>query len=632
MSVSTKNVQKNVKKSLANTWDQNQRSNSLYNVGSEVEDLISDEEGLPIGNRDAEAIMENLVRNENADPTRKEIGGEERLLGTNIEDERFQRHVDFPAEIDTDYHPAQSEIATEVFRNPADMAFRTENLRYLRDRNLPEGMNAHELAMFSGLSLPGLQPEDKSMPKARYTGLSSRHGDAFDAMGWIGATQLNTGSPVGEEMSTEEFFHSFFNGGEKPSMLDVVPAVDALFANDPVFQEGEDELYEMVAEGGRDIIYDFFVSKSPAVLRRNTERWGDILDEAIPTNENYGNIEDLSGIEDHEDYIDMAMERPMILSPEVDASNMQVLDPETREPIGTVEEEYGKDSTWVMPGLSEVEESTVSFDQFLEDRQYLGEILVEGEDDLVPVKVDHTNLEEDEFQDLAGLGREDEAGYFTFHNTFVRPDVAPKNNGVVEFRSFSNSPRSYEALLTQKSLMHVYEGVQDLFADHGLSSENSLDVREDVKREGLDAQLPSGHTVQEVYENNLVDLLAEGVRESFSGEEVPYSMGVVLEGIDHYDDFGDYLDKEFEDLRDFTEYTSVAFEAGLQPEPGEYSMNEFEEEYNEFVDWFTETYRDTMQQYLNEPTEAEKLEKQVNEKGGQEALTENVRDNHAEAF
>lgn len=614
MSVSaTKQTQKNVKESLKSTWEQNHRDNSIYNVGAEIEDLLFNEDGEPVDNRTTERILQNIVNEEGAEPKYREIDGEERLLGTKVNEEMFQEHEDFAAEIDTDYHPAQSEIATEVFQNPADMTFRTENLRFLRDQNLPEGVSSHELGAFPQLSLPGENPEHLKRPKPRYTGLQSRHGDAFGSMGWIGATQLNTGSPVNEDMGTGEFFGEFFGLDEGPSILDVLPGVDAPYMNDGKFErrnaseltekfseEGSD--LEMTAEGIRDLIYDDFVKKSPAVLRRNTERWGDLLDEALPTNENYGYIEDLTDVEDHGDYIDMVMERPMILSPEVDASDVKILDPETREVVGTFDEEYGEDSTWVMPGLSDVKQSTLTFEQFLEDQMYLGEVLVDGE--MQPVKVDHSDMDEEEFTELAGLGPEDGAGYFTLHNTFVRPDVAPKNNGVVEFRSESNSDRSYEALLTQKSMMHVYNDVLDVFADHGLDSENSLEFREDAKRNGLDAELPSGHTVQDVYQNELVDILSEGVRESFSGE-TPYSMEVVLEGVDDYEDFGDYLNAEFDDLSDFAEYTSVAFEAGVRPEKGKYSGDEFEEEYEQFVDWFTDTYEQTVQEYVSDDFEGD---------------------------
>jgi len=639
MSARTKQTQQNVKQSLSSTWDQNHRENSIYNVGAEVEDLLFHRNREPVDNQITERVLRNIVEKEDAEAKEQVIDGEKRLLGTKLEDKRFQKHEDFAAEIDTDYHPAQSEIATEVFQNPADMAFRTENLRYLRDRNLPDRVSSHKIGMFPDMSLLKKDPEHLARPKKRYKGLSSRHGEAFGSMGWIGATQLNTGSPAGEEMSTEEFFHSFFDGGEEPSMLDVVPAIDPLFASDPVFEKNDD-IYETVAEGGRDMVYDLFVSKSPAVLRRGTERWGDVLDEALPTNENYGYIEDLRGLEDQEDYLDMAMERPMILSPEIDASDVEVLDPETRGPVGSFEDVYGEDSTWVMPGLSEVEESTVTFEQFLKDEMYLGEVLVDGE--MKPVKVDHSAMKEEDFTELAGLGPEDGAGYFNFHNTFVRPDVAPKNNGVVEFRSFSNSDRSYEALLTQNSLMHVYQDVQELFAGHGLTSDNSLEFREDAKRRGLDAELPSGSTVQSVYQNELVDVLSEGVRESFSGE-TPYSMEVVLEGADSYDDFGDYLQTEFNDLSDFAEYTAVAFETGVRPEPGEYSGEEHLEEQEKFVDWFVDTYRETMHEYLedgfegdsydtrNFQTESKKLEKAVNEGGLKKMLEVTARPETGEA-
>ena len=641
MSASTEQTQKNVKESLKSTWEQNQRENSIYNVGAEIEDLLFDEEGEPIDNETTERILRNVVEKEGAEPDEKTIDGEKRLLGTKLENEQFQEHEDFAAEIDTDYHPAQSEIATEVFQNPADMVFRTENLRYLRDQNLPEGVSSHELGAFPQLMLPGENPEHRKRSKPRYTGLRSRHGDSFGSMGWIGSTQLNTGSPVGGGLSTDEFFYSFFGPGEQDlSIQDAMPGVDAPYTNDAKLEEkdpveelleekmldeelleeklleedfedglheeieGLDDLedYEMSAEALREFIYEDFVKESPAVLRKMIERGGDLFEEAIPTNENYGYIEDVSEVQSHGDYIDMVMERPMILSPEVDASDIQVLDPETHEVVGTFEGEYGEDSTWVMPGLSDIDESTVTFEQFLEDGMYLGEVLVDG--DMQPVKVDHSDMNEKDFAELAGLGSEDEAGYFTLHNTFVRPDVAPKNNGVIEFRSESNSDRSYEALLTQKSVMHVYDDVLDLFAERGLSTENALEFREDVKREGLDAELPDGTRLQELYQNELVDVLSEGVRETFSGE-TPYSMEIVLEGVDQYEDFGDYLDAEFDDLTDFAEYTTSAFEAGVRPERGKFSGEEFEDEYEQFVDWFTDTYEQRVQEYVSDDFEAE---------------------------
>jgi hypothetical protein len=307
----------------------------------------------------------------------------------------------------------------------------------------------------------------------------------------------------------------------------------------------------------------------------------------------------------------MVMERPMILSPEVDGSEIQVLDEETHRPEGTVEQEYDIDSTWVMPGLSGIEESVVTFEQFAEDQQYLGEILVEedGEEVMKPVKVDHSDLSTEEFLEVAGLGPEDEAGYFSYQNTFVRPDIAPKNDGIIEFRSFSNSPRSQEALLTQKSLINVYDEVQELFHQHGLKTENALDFREDAKRNGLDAELPSGAELGDVYGKELVDILAEGVRESFSGE-LPFSAELVLDDLDHYDSFEGYLDSQFDDLSEFADYTAQLYDE-KDIEPGTYSVDEFEDEYSEFVDWFTDTYREEMLNYVDEGTEAEKIEKQA---------------------
>ncbi len=621
----SKSTQNQLVESLGTLWDENFTENSQANVGAEKEDIIRKEDGL-IDNEEAVEAFQNLIANEDAEPETEEINGEKKMLGVSVEDDNFKEHKDFSAEIDTDYHPAQSEIATEVFQNPSDMMFRMEHLSQMRDRNLPEGHEAYENGLMREFATEG-EADRNRRPKPRYTGLRSRHGELFDAMGWPAATQLNTGTPVGEEQEIEEFFHSFFNGGEKPGMLDVIPGVDTLFSNDPVLEEDEDGLYEAVAEGGRDLIYDLFVSNSPAALRNGTERWGDVLDEALPTNENYGNIEDLSDVEDHEDYIEMVMERPMILSPEVDGSEIQVLDEETHQPEGTVDEEYGMESTWVMPGLSGIEESVVTFEQFAEDQQYLGEILVEedGEEVMKPVKVDHSDLSTEEFLEVAGLGTEDEAGYFTYHNTFVRPDIAPKNDGIIEFRSFSNSPRSHEALLTQKSLINVYDQVQELFHEHGLETENALEFREDAKRNGLDAELPSGADLDAVYENELVDILAEGVRESFSGE-LPFSAELVLDDLDHYDSFEGYLDSQFDDLSDFADYTAQLYDE-KDLEPGTYSVDEFEDEYSQFVDWFTDTYREEMLNYVDEGTEAEKIEKQATSTNPHAGFEDNKRTN-----
>jgi len=327
----------------------------------------------------------------------------------------------------------------------------------------------------------------------------------------------------------------------------------------------------------------------------------------------------------------MVMERPMILSPEVDAKQIQVLDPETREPVGNASEEWNMYSTWVMPGLSGIEESTVSFKQFLEDRQYLGEVLMEknGEEKMMPVKVDHSNLSDSKFENLATVDRENGAGYFDLHNTFVRPDIAPKNNGVVEFRSSSNSPRTYEALLSNMAMMPMHTEVQEFMSAYGLDTGNSLEVREDVKRNGLDAELPNGKTVEDVHREGLVSILSEGVRQSFSDEALPYTVEMLIENVDHYDDFHGYLDSEFESLREFTEFTADLYDTDNVPEPGSYDIDEFESEYDQFVDWFAETYEEQMTEYLGELTEAEKTLERLNEKSSKDALDTNMRSTYS---
>ncbi|EGQ43142.1 MAG: hypothetical protein J07AB43_11320, partial [Candidatus Nanosalina sp. J07AB43] len=85
-----------------------------------------------------------------------------------------------------------------------------------------------------------------------------------------------------------------------------------------------------------------------------------------------------------------------------------------------------------------------------------------------------------------------------------------------------------------------------------MKTENALEFREDAKRNGLDAELPSGTELSTVYKDKLVDILAEGVRESFS-DELPYSAELVLDEFDQYDSFEDVLNSHFDDLSDFTD-------------------------------------------------------------------------------
>lgn len=181
------------------------------------------------------------------------------------------------------------------------------------------------------------------------------------------------------------------------------------------------------------------------------------------------------------------------------------------------------------------------------------------------------------------------------------------------------------------AMMPMHNQVQEFLAAYGLKTENSLEFREDAKRNGLDAELPNGKTVEDVHSEGLVNILSEGVRQSFSGDELPYTMEMVLEDVDYYDDFEAYLDSEFDDLRDFAEFTTELYDDGTVPEPGTYEMDEFESEYEEFVDWFTETYQETMSGYLDEPTEAEKFEERVNENSVDQATKTNVRNMHGEA-
>jgi hypothetical protein len=109
-------------------------------------------------------------------------------------------------------------------------------------------------------------------------------------------------------------------------------------------------------------------------------------------------------------------------------------------------------------------------------------------------------------------------------------------------------------------------------------------------------------------------------------------MELVLEGVDQYEDFGEYLDAEFDDLTDFAEYTTSAFEAGVRPERGKFSGEEFEEEYEQFVDWFTDIYEQTVQEYRNFQSGSGRIHAAANEGGREKILEVTSRsDNYEEA-
>jgi len=82
-------------------------------------------------------------------------------------------------------------------------------------------------------------------------------------------------------------------------------------------------------------------------------------------------------------------------------------------------------------------------------------------------------------------------------------------------------------------------------------------------------------------------------------------------------------------LREFTEFTADLYDTDNVPEPGSYDIDEFESEYDQFVDWFAETYEEQMTEYLSELTEAEKTLERLNEKSSKDALDTNMRSTYS---
>jgi hypothetical protein len=637
------------------------RENPQENSGGEVEDSIQHEETLEgAGREEARENFENILEDSEvaADEKTVDNGEEEVLNGATLKDSPLVEDTEdedtFNPDVDTDFSPHQGEVASAVVDNPADVVFGVDRPRRVRDRNLPENYSSFEYALKPEMMFPDWAgPHDreemvKGDPKAgeehrmddpRYLGFVLNDGEVFHAMGAPTATQLNSGTPVGEGKTADEFFYEFFNGGEKASVPELAPALSTLFDADPLFSGDQESGYEIEVESGRDMIYDLFVAESDAVSRKEAEeRWGDALEEALPTNENYGVIEDFTEIsqdEAVEDYVEIVMERPAKLAPSLDPEHIK---------LGEEFDEHNLEHLQIKRG-EEVEDQWVLFDQnrqemdlatLEEERQFEGKMLLDGE--MVDVTVDHTGMEDEEFDDLMN-------DYFDFQNTMVRPDIAPKTNGVVEVRNFSHSDRTYQALATQKALVDKYSEIQDRFYEAGVTSENAGEMRERFVQQGLDARLPeynpmelgnksfydgeSPEVAEGVYENGeepdgtlrefyrfeILPVLKEGVQEAF-GDGTPYVVQKMAENQD-YDNFEKEVLSEFENMEEFLEYQDLEEEVDYD------ASADYSDEAEAFRDWFVEeAYGSEMERWLDPdvPTVNEELLEEANRNGPEAAV------------
>ncbi len=608
---------------------ENYRNNPEKSAGGEVEDGIHHSETHEAADNDtAEEIIQNIYEDATVEAEKDtiETGGEEADIGVTLQDSPLPGSEQFKPVIDTDFSPHQGEVASTVTYNPADLIFGIDRPRRIRDRNLPEDYSSYEIGlkkemMFSDVQGPhSLQDfvkgeasagESHRRPKPRYSAFVENDGDTFHAMGAPAASQTNVGTPVGSDLSADEFFFEFFNGGDKASVPELSPAVSSLFNADPIFSKQSND-YEIEVEAGRDLIYDLFVSESDAVSRKEAEeRWGDVLEEALPTNQNYGRIDDFTEIEGVEDFVEIVASRPAKLAPEISPDQIKLGDEFGAETLAELQASRGVDEQeqWALFDQNRQEMDLETLEQ---ERKYEGKVFVDGE--LVEATIDHRGLEQDEFDELMD-------GYFDIQNSMVRPDVAPKVNGVVEFRDFTHSDRTYQAVLTQRAFMQKYGEVQEVFAEAGVDSETAEEFREEVVYQGLDAEMPdyttgfgSEASLREFYRFELLPVLEEGVREAFS-DETPYVVQKLAEH-EEYDDFEDDVLSEFDDLSEFLEYQDLMDEV-------DYRAEGYGEESEAFVDWFVETaYREEMEHWLDPdtPTVNEKIRDEANIHGPDAAV------------
>lgn len=649
-----------LKSRTAETVRENFRENPNEMTGGEIEDALHNSETLEAaGNEAAERTFENIFQDAKADveKTTLEVSeDEEALIGVEIRDSPFVLDEDdFKPKIDTDFSPHQGEVASAAVSNPGDLTWAVERPRRIRDRNLPEEYGAFEYGLKPEMMFPDVHgPHDRRSlvngnpetdesdrrPKPRYLGFVENDGPVFHAMGSPKGTQGNNGTPVGDTVDADQFFFDIFDGGDHASLVELSPAVSSLFVADALFEQDESGDYEIAVDAGRDMIYDLFVSESEAVSRNEAEqRWGDVLDRALPTNENYGRIEDLTDLNPDsavEDFIDVKMSRPAKLAPEVEPEHIKFENPEeVLEEENLEEDDNSLEYLQARDKEREWEKHWALFDQgrqemnlkmLEEERKYKGKILLDGE--MVDVAVDHTDMDDAEFEGLLDQ-------YMTIQNTMSRADVAAKLDGIVETRNFTHSDRSHQALLTQKSMVDKYDEIQQKFYEAGVDSENAGEMRNRFVRNGLDTELPdynpedwsnvtvekSDGTLREFYRFELLPVLEKGVREGFS-DETPYVIQKIAEN-EEYDEFEEVLE-QFNNLDEFLEYQDTVPEVSYDLEA------DYGEETEEFVEWFTETYREEMEHWLDPstPTVNEELMQYANRDSPEEAIKNKKRASH----
>jgi len=590
-------------------WKQNYIQNSENNHGGEVEDLTLIEETLePASNQEAEQIIENISNSRETElKTQEQKEGKTTILGAKIKDSQLaENKEDFKPEIDTDFSPHQSEIATEVVQNPADLIYSVEKWRTLRDENLPE-----ELISIAAGTSPGMMAfnyegrfnvedflsgdvefdEDYRRPKPRYLGFIDADGDHFFAMGAPASTQLNSGTPASSRQEVDDLFKNLFNGKDTLSILDITQGVSTLFDADPIVKDGE-----KVVESGRDLIYDLFVAESNAVERNeNDTRWEEELGKAVPTNENYGYLKSVTeNVESVRDYQELVIDTPAKLGPVTNSEYIESDFEINEDTWFVVDQEKEKGKT-----LREIAEQETSLS---------AKVLKNGE--MQDVKINYGEMSEEDFEKHIDT-------FFSVQNSMFRPDVAPKENGVVEVRNFSNSPRAPTALVTQKALLANYDSVRAAFEEKGLENEIAEEVRHDFVVNGLNADLPDNTPMQDFYEEDLLPALVEGVRSSFSEEELPYTLErtLVYEDLDSEEELENYL-SSFNGLSDFVDY-QIQLDNQTDYKSGNLDFENYRSENDVFADWFTEEYESQMRTYLDEPTVNEQLHEEIEENGVQ---------------
>ncbi|MFB6116640.1 MAG: hypothetical protein ABEK10_03955 [Candidatus Nanosalina sp.] len=648
------------------------RKNPKKKSGGEVEDAIQHEDTLEgAGREEARENFENILEDPEVDAEEKTVdnGDEEVLSGATLKDSPLVDDTEqgeddpFHPDVDTDFSPHQGEVASAVVENPADLVFGVDRPRRVRDRNLPEGYSSFEYALKPEMMfLDWDGPHDRQrfvrgepeagkenrMDDPRYLGFVLNDGEVFHAMGAPTATQLNTGTPVGQGMTVNQFFFRAFNGGRYASLPEISKGLGTLFDADALFSGSRENGYEIEVESGRDMIYDLFVAESDAVSRKEADkRWGDVLDEALPTNENYGVIEDFKQLSEDEavsDYVEVVMDRPAKLAPELDPRHIRFDDLEDLPfDLGEEDEPVSLETLQMKDEEREWEKQWAVFDQdrqemdletLEEEQSYKGKILLDGE--LVDVTVDHTGMDDEEFDDLMDT-------YFDVQNTMVRPDVAPKTDGIVESRNFSHSDRTYHALLTQKAMVDKFQELQELFFHKaGMDSANAEEMRERFVYDGLDAELPDYNpaeveeedfyatgeeqesgTMREFYRFEVLPVLEEGLREAFT-EETPYVVRKMAAN-EEYNDFREDVLSEFDNMEEFLEYQDLADEVEHT------ASRDYREESEAFADWFVDTaYREKMEHWLDPetPTVNEELMDYASSQSPEEAIKRKQRASH----